>query len=150
MKRFILLFILFSGFSSLAQPKDHPRFEQIKALRVQFITGELNLTVEEAKVFWPLYDEFKNAEDAIKGKRMAGELRNPKKRTPLEELSDAEIEKILADEIKMQRALIDLREAYTIRFKAILPIRKVAMLFKAEHDFHRRLVEELRGKKTKK
>lgn len=149
MKRLLLFTLICVGFTALAQPNDE-RFEKIKALRVQFISNELSLTVEEAKSFWPLYEEFKKAENAIQGERMRGRLRNDKKRKPLEELSDTEIEELLAKELKRQRDLIDLREVYTVKFKAILPIRKVALLFKAEHDFNRRLLEELRGRRKDK
>lgn len=148
MKNVITYVLLVFSCALMAQPngKREEKFERIKALRVQFISNKLDLTVEEAKVFWPLYDEFKEAEDAIQGERMKARLRGKRGQDPFEDMSDAEIEKLMKDEIKKQRALIDLRETYMAKFKAILPIRKVALLFKAEHDFHRKLIEELRSK----
>ncbi len=132
-----------------AQPNEK-RFEKIEALRVEFISNELDLTVEEAKAFWPLYDEFKNAERKIHGKRMGEFLGHGAGHNRFEEMDDTEIEKLMEEEIAKQRALIDLREKYMQRFKKVLPIKKVAMLFKAEHDFHRALLNRLREKRGAK
>ena len=54
MKNLIIIFVLCLGLSGQAQKKD--RHEQIKALRVPFLTEELNLTPAEAEKFWPIYN----------------------------------------------------------------------------------------------
>ena len=40
--------------------------EQIKALKVAFITTELNLTPEEAAKFWPIFNAFEDKQKEIK------------------------------------------------------------------------------------
>ena len=42
------------GVTMLAQ---HPR-ERLEALKTAFITRELQLTAEEAKGFWPIYENY--------------------------------------------------------------------------------------------
>ena len=55
----LLLLFLFS-IISYAQPRIKEKREQIKALKVAFITNELSLTSEEAAAFWPLYNAYDN------------------------------------------------------------------------------------------
>ena len=56
MKRFLILLVLCSSLSISAQKKD--RHEHIKALKVPFLTEELNLTPAEAEKFWPIYNVY--------------------------------------------------------------------------------------------
>ena len=66
-------------------------FERIQAEKIAFITQELDLTPEEAQVFWPVYNQcWKEILAANKKKMDAfGEFRGKK----AEGLSDAELEK---------------------------------------------------------
>ena len=68
-------------------------FERIQAEKIAFITQELDLTPEEAQVFWPVYNQcWKELLAANKKKMDAfGEFRGDK----AEGLSDAELEKKL-------------------------------------------------------
>jgi hypothetical protein len=55
MKRNILLLLLLTSFSFYAQSdtiKD--KKEEIKALKVAFLTTKLDLTAREAEKFWPI------------------------------------------------------------------------------------------------
>ncbi|MEL7588220.1 MAG: hypothetical protein AAGU19_16040 [Prolixibacteraceae bacterium] len=49
-----LFFILSGGF---AQPGKHEDFEKYKALKVSYMTEQLELTPQEAQQFWPIYKE---------------------------------------------------------------------------------------------
>ena len=60
--------------------------KRIEAMRIAFITQRLNLTSEEAQQFWPVYNQFSEKMQQIKG---------PKMDTPLEDLNDADAEKMI-------------------------------------------------------
>ena len=47
--------------------------DKIKSLKIAFITERLNLSSDEAAVFWPVYNEH---EDAIEKLRMTGTYRS--------------------------------------------------------------------------
>lgn len=147
MKKLIILSgLLLSTLILPAQQPNDKKFERIEALRVQFISNALNLSVEEAKVFWPLYNEFKAEEKKIQGDRFDDGPKEGPGKKQLEKMSDQEVDQLVKQELKRQRSLIDLREKYYVKFKEILPVKKAAMLFKAEHDFNRRLLRELRDR----
>ena len=52
----IILFLL--TIQVFAQPQRGEKKEQIKALKVGFITTELELTSDEASKFWPIFNAF--------------------------------------------------------------------------------------------
>ena len=51
-----LTMVLAVASSLFAQPEK--KKEDIKAMKIGFITNELNLTPDEAQKFWPVYNEF--------------------------------------------------------------------------------------------
>ena len=61
-------------------------------------------------------------------------------------MTDKEIEALLDDELNLSQKEIDLRKRFHPQFKSVLSIRKVALLYKAEEQFKRRLLEEIQKK----
>ena len=68
MKNKVLYLIIWSSLllsiSSMAQrgpggpPPSEEKKERIEAMKIGFLTEQLNLTPDEAKVFWPVYDQY--------------------------------------------------------------------------------------------
>jgi len=119
--------------------------EKIKAMKVAFITEKLNLTPEEAQKFWPIYNEF----DA-KMETLHKDLRKTRgKKVNIDEMSDADIEKMIAKNMSLRQKEIDLQKEYHQKFKAVLSIKKVAKLYKSEEDFKRDLLRKLKNHRPK-
>ena len=118
------------------------RKEQIKAQKVAFITNKLNLTVEEAERFWPVYNEFEEKKEKLQKafiqNRWLEELN-------IGDLTDEEAIQIADDLIIMAQKQLDLRKEYYIKYKSILAPKKVLLLFKAEKEFQRHLLEKIRA-----
>jgi len=53
---FYALLFIFSASSIEAQPEHKEIEERLESRRVAYITQELNLSVEEAQAFWPIYN----------------------------------------------------------------------------------------------
>jgi len=117
--------------------------EKIEAQKVAFITQKLNLTPEEAQQFWPLYNQFQSKIEELRKSRRR-ELMEAKGNIDI--LTDKEIEKLVDDEIVFKQKEIDLAKEYLPKFKAILPIKKIAKLYEAEEQFKRHLLNELKDK----
>jgi hypothetical protein len=64
--RYLLIYLILLLFSQLqAQPpkpghrgNDPERREQIESMKIAFLTKRLDLTPEEAKKFWPVYNQY--------------------------------------------------------------------------------------------
>ena len=57
-----------SAFSQIDQGRGNLQ-ERIDAQRVAFITEKVNLTPEEAQVFWPLYNRYRNQLEGLRAAR---------------------------------------------------------------------------------
>ena len=125
------------------QQGKRPTKEKIKALKIAHITNSLDLSTNEAQQFWPVYNELEAKMDEFHEKRKA----NRKKSKQETELSDAELEKVLNERFADKQTELDLRKEYYNKFKTVLPIQKVAKLYKAEHSFKKELLKKMRVKK---
>ena len=111
-----------------------------------YITTQLNLTTDEAKVFWPVYNEYETKAEAI---RKA--FRTNYKFVSPDSLSDAKIKERISAQLKMEQDLLDLKKEYSTKFFTVLPASKVLKLQKAEMDFKKELLKMLKDapKKSK-
>jgi hypothetical protein len=117
-------------------------WERLQSEKIAFITAELDLTPEEAQVFWPVYNQcWKEVHAANKSMREAfSEFRGKKG----DELSDKELEKKLDAYVQSYKASNQVLTDWYPKFKQVLPIRKVAKLYQAEEAFQQRMINNLR------
>lgn len=138
MKKWIIgtVLVIFAFAGLQAQPSGgQGGGERIKAMRTAFITNRLNLTPEEAQQFWPLMNQLEAEQKKIREKYKSSK--------DLMSMTDAEAEKHLNSQFEMEQEMLNLRKDYMQRLKKVLPVRKVAMLTRIEHDFREQLVENL-------
>jgi hypothetical protein len=120
--------------------KQRPNREQVETMKIGFLTQRLSLTSEEAKVFWPVYTKYQDELETLRKSRR--ENLGDQKR--FNELSEKEIEKAVDSELGFRQSELDLLKKYHGQFKQVLPIKKVAMLYRAEEDFKRELLDRLK------
>ena len=148
-KFFALTLCLFASVLLFAQPQGKPNDEQrkkdwerLQAEKIAFITQELDLTPEEAQVFWPVYNQCwkevlashkatREAFAGIRGKQAEG-------------LTDKEMEKKLDAYIQASTRSNQVLADWYPKFKQVLPIRKVSKLYQAEEAFQQRMINNLR------
>ena len=117
-----------------------PGERDIESIRIAYITRQLNLTPEESQVFWPVYNQYQDEMQAFKkGRRL--EMQDAKRNFDV--LSDQEVAEVVDDMVAMKQQELDLFLRYHEEFKKILPIRKVAKLYKAESEFTQKLLNRL-------
>jgi hypothetical protein len=127
------------------QSKQHgDQHKNIQAQKIAFITQQLNLTPDEAKVFWPVYNEYDAKRHELKKlfKESGG---FPK--TDMDKLTESEANQILDNQIIEAQKYLDLRKEYHARFKSVLPAVKVLKLYDAERDFQKILMKKIREHK---
>jgi len=117
--------------------------EKVEAMKIGFITQKLDLTPEEARVFWPVYNQMSGELEAIRKNRRS-DMRDAK--DDFSTMSDKDVEKLVDNEIVSRQNELDILKKYHSQFKKILPIKKVALLYRAEEEFKRHLLNEIRNK----
>jgi Spy/CpxP family protein refolding chaperone len=138
----VLLSTIAFGQKNQQQGK-RPTKEKIKAMKISYITSELDLSSEEAQKFWPIYNEFEDKMDA--SRKAMRKLH--KKEASIDDMTDAEVEEMMNAADNSRQTELNLHKEYQTKFKAVLPIRKVAKLYKAEHSFKKDLLKKMRVKR---
>ncbi len=142
--RFLLIaiFLVGMGVASYAQKENCHRYEAFKAKKVAVITENLDLSVEEAQKFWPVYNEKEEKQEKIinRKKEIMEKLKDGE-----EGMATAELEKLSDELIETYIKEADLKKEYHEKFKKVLPVEKVLELYHTEHTFKRDLLRELRG-----
>lgn len=145
----ILIILFFLSISSFAQQGMNEKKEQIKALKVGFITNELALTTEEASKFWPIYNAFDDKQFELKHHKMRA-FKARMTDEALDKMSEKEAAALLAQMENNEDELCQLRKKFIANLKGILPATKIIKLKKAEDDFYKKLLQQYRSKGPKK
>ncbi len=120
--------------------------EQVKALKVAFITTELNLTPEEAAKFWPLFNAFEDKQQEIRKQKMKAFL-DRKDDNAIDKLSEKEAATLLIQMESTEDELYQLKKKFVANLKGVLPSTKILKLKKAEEQFSKKLLQQYRDKK---
>lgn len=115
--------------------------KKIEAYKVAFFTRELDLTPEEAQVFWPIFNEHEDKFKALKKEY------KPTKRPDLEGASDTEIQEMIDKYFEFKQKELDLEKEYASKFAEVLPLRKVIMLNHLERKFRHKIIRQLKKRK---
>lgn len=146
MKKLKVLFAGLMMLTFLVNAQDEHRIpkekkERMEAMKVAFITKKLALTSEEAQNFWPIYNE-------LQAKRQ--ELRKESKENHKalkekgENASDKDVEEVFKKDIALKEKGIALEKEYFGKLKAVIPMKKIALLHQAEREFKREMLRNLK------
>jgi hypothetical protein len=122
MKKLLLFLFVLVGFSFVASAQP----PKVEAIKVAYITKELNLTSDEAQKFWPVYNEY-----------------------------FAEIKKVReankSDEIAFEEAVVNIKKKYKPKFKDVLKDdARVNKVFALEKNFREMLRKEIQKRQKNK
>jgi hypothetical protein len=118
MKRFLILYgIIFTLCISVSAQNG----ERIQALKIAYLSKQLNLSPDEAERFWPVYNQY------------VEEIRKIR--------YDAEGNK--EDVIMTEGKILDVRRKYSVIFGKALPPDKVNLFFRSEKQFGASVQREL-------
>jgi hypothetical protein len=114
--------------------------QTLRANRKAFVAVNLQLTDEQAKVFWPLYDEYHKEVGAI-GDRVAGLIKEYE--ASFATLSDEKALQLIEGYLDAEAERAKIKRGYVDRFAKILPGRTVARFFQLENKIDAVLRYEL-------
>lgn len=113
--------------------------EKIQAEKIAFITGKMDLTVKEAQQFWPVYNEFNDKMDVLfkEEHKITRELKKG-----IDVLTEKEIETKLDRLLEIRSEKAKLEQTYHEKYKSVLPVKKVALLYDADREFRKHLLNK--------
>ena len=142
--KFLLPLLLLFTLTGFSQNKDEKR-EQIKALKVSFLTSELNLTAEESEKFWPIYNAFEEKQYQIRCNRMKPVIK--KLHQSDDKISEKEAAGYLSQLEDADEELFMLHKKLVADLKPVIGSLKVLKLKKAEEDFKSKLLQKYKDNK---
>ena len=145
------LFIAFISLNVIAQdgPIIRKKKEQIKALKVAFITNELELTSDEATKFWPLFNAFEEKQQETKKQKLKGYLKRVDNDS-FDNLSEKDATTMLSQMESTEDELYQLKKKFISNLKGVISPIKILKLKKAEENFNRKLLQQYRDRKLDK
>jgi hypothetical protein len=129
----VALVMAFAGFSTAQdKPADNMDLvkEKIRTDKKLFIAENMQLTESEAKVFWPIYDQFQANLGKIKDrsvKLIESFAKN------YETMSNDMAKKLMDDYLKIKADDLKLRQSYLPKFRSVLPEKKVTGYYQIEN-----------------
>ena len=142
-----LLLFSFLGLNFHLFAQDNKRkaeFESFKKRRIAFITKAMNLTDDEAKVFFPLYNELQEKKFILNRevRRATREFTQAEKEGKTHSEEDcSNLVKLIMD-TNVQTAKLD--QEYIAKFLEVISAKKVCLYIQAEQQFARDIALEQR------
>ncbi|PKB44723.1 hypothetical protein AX016_2945 [Cellulophaga sp. RHA19] len=119
-------------------------WEKIKSLKVAYFTDKLELSSNEAKDFWPVYDEFEKELHTLYDSR-----RDLKRKYDYNNLSEEDSKHLLETYLDFEKEKVDITKRYYAKISKVLNYKKSYKLARVEEEFKRRLISEYRNKHKK-
>jgi Spy/CpxP family protein refolding chaperone len=149
-KKILSLLIVIISMTAMAQNgRLREKKEQIKALKVAFITEELALTPDEATKFWPLFNAFEDKQQEIKKQKLKAYI-NRMDDDSFDKLSEKDATAMLTQMESMEDELYQAKKKFVTSLKGAISPVKILKLKKAEENFNRKLLQQYRDKKLGK
>lgn len=147
--KIITVLLLFLSITTFAQggklrEKFQQKRDQVKAMKIAFITSELNLTPDEAAKFWPLFNEFEEKQKAIRQDKIKNYIDRSQ---GSDKLTEKEAQNLLNQMETAEEELHQLRKKFVANLKGVLPATKILKLKKAEEEFSKKLLQQYRDKR---
>nr|WP_315155271.1 sensor of ECF-type sigma factor [uncultured Flavobacterium sp.] len=144
-KLFPYLFLLLSVTIYGQNERLKEKKDQIKAMKVAFLTSELNLTSVEAEKFWPVYNTYDDKQFELRHQKMKTYAKKLNEGS-LDNMSDKEALAFLNQIESTDEEQFLIRKKFNSALRNILPPTKILKLRKSEVDFDRKLLQQYRNR----
>jgi len=119
------------------------RLDEMKAKKIAYLSGALNLKPAEAEVFWPIYNEFDEGMMTFHKEKIKAQMKQRRdEKQGSENLSDEEAHARIMEQFKTEQAVLDHRKAYYEKFKKVLTPSQILDLYEAEMRFRMEVVKD--------
>lgn len=134
----LIMLLAFSLTDSFAQRHNEEEIRKIQDAKIAIITNRLNLTPEQSKDFWPIYNEFAAKRRDIH--RSQRQLISGK----ADSRSDEQVMNNLKEVQDLKQKELELEKEYQSRFLTVISAKQLVELYKAERTFNEMLLQRLK------
>lgn len=137
---------LFCTISLFAQDKKGGSREKITAIKVAYLTEQLNLTSSEAEKFWPIYNVYVKKQRALRN-RLKVKLMVENKGGKIDTITEAEAEKLVDLKLDISKQIQQSEAVFYSKVQKVISFKKILKLQIAEIEFGRQLMKKYKGKR---
>ena len=147
-KKVLSILVVIISVNAMAQDGQFIRKkkEQIKSMKIAFITSELSLTPDEATKFWPLFNAFEEKQQDIRKQKMRNYLDRMDDGS-IDKLSEKDASTMLSQMESAEEDLFQAKKKFVANLRGVISPIKILKLKKAEENFNRKLLHQYRDKK---
>jgi hypothetical protein len=116
--------------------------EKIRADKKLLVAANMDLTEQEAAAFWPVYESYQGALQALNGRTKAL-IESYSGAYNQGAITDETAKKLLDEALAIEAAELDARRAYLPKFEKVLPAAKVARYYHIESKIRAAIKYEL-------
>ena len=119
--------------------------EKIKALKIAYITKDLNLSTSEAEKFWPIYNAFEEKQFDLRMVKLR-KVRSELKSKPIDNFSDAEANSLLTQIDQLENESHENKKKLIADLRKIISPVKILKLKQAEDNFNKTLLKQYKNR----
>jgi len=142
MKNLIIAVLFMLPTFAMAQ-RGNERIAEIESYRIAYLTQKLDLSTEEARIFWPIYNDWQREQDLLRKERI--NMISFRKISDIEALSDTEVQTLILNDFSYKQRELNLERRYFLKLKSSLPIKIVGKFYRAQEAFKRELLAKYRS-----
>ncbi len=149
---FIITALLFISFFTNAQEKEkkESRGAKIKALKIAFITEELNLNSKEAEKFWPIYNKYDDLLHQLERVEKHKLMFRIKEADGIDAISEKEATSIYEKNTNLDTQIYKTKMEFDKALIKVISHKKLLKLKITEREFVRNLMKKYRYKRDSK
>ena len=119
------------------RPYDKESIEKIRSMKIAYLTDQLDISADEAKLFWPVYEDFEKKMDMLHSKEWSLIENN-------QSSDDVKSKETLVQLLQIEEDECRLKKEYLKKINDILGTQRLLRLKKFERDFKRELLRKMR------
>ncbi|MES2629301.1 MAG: hypothetical protein V4616_10085 [Bacteroidota bacterium] len=142
-------------YQAAKQKERAERKAQLEAQRSAYITTRLGLTTEQAREFWPVYNQYHAelvATKKLQVKKFFKKVKVMKEGKEAEmkviilkdDWTDAQYKETMESRFKMEEEKLKVERRYYQEFQKVLSVKQLSRLYESEEEFKREILRELK------
>ena len=139
MKYLIVGMFFLMSVSLFGQEGTHKRKDQIKALKIGFITEKLDLTPETSEKFWPIYNQHEKEVETLRTQYAP--------RDQSEELGEEEALALIDKRIAFEEKMLILNKNYINDLKTVLSGKQILTLLNVDREIKRKMLKSMKDRR---
>ena len=146
--KYIIILILFLFTLQTNAQRGKENEDQLKTLKIGYITQTLDLKSDEAQYFWPIYNEHQDKIHELRRNNKRELMEQIKSSGGIDVISDKDAESILDEFMAIENEIHQEQAKMYAELREVISAKKILKLHYAENEFNRKILQRLRKEKA--